>query len=154
MKLNYVVIPLITVLVAFAGSQFTRSGMEWYRTLDVPSYTPPGWLIGTVWTILYILAAGSALIVWNTFSRDLRFRWIVGLFLANAFLNAFWCYLFFTRHRIGTALVEMIFLFATVVALVVLIHPRSRCAAFLLVPYAVWVGFATFLTLSIWRLNP
>ena len=154
MKLNYVIIPLITVLVAWTGSQFTRSGMDWYETLDVPSFTPPGWFIGTVWTILYVLAALSALIVWNSFSRTMRFHWIVGLFLANAFLNAFWCYLFFARHLIGVALGEMILLFGTVAALIVLIYPRSRPAAILLVPYGVWVGFASFLTIAIWRMNP
>ena len=153
MKPNYVVIPLITIAVALAGSHFTNRGMAWYQTLKRPALTPPGAAIGAVWTVLYVLATLSALVVWNTFPRNERFGWIVGLFLVNAFLNGFWSYLFFGRALIGPALVEMIALLGTVVALMVLTFPGSKAASGLLIPYAAWVTFATYLTVMIWRLN-
>ncbi|MBU0649151.1 tryptophan-rich sensory protein [Patescibacteria group bacterium] len=153
MKINYLVIPLIALATAVLGSHFTSQGMDWYETLSRPGFTPPGGIIGTVWTVIYILSAISALIVWNKFSRNKRFLWISALFMINAVLNFFWCYLFFAAHLIGAAIIEMLALEATVLALMILVWPRSRFAAFLLAPYAGWVIFATYLAYSIWALN-
>jgi len=152
-KLNYIVIPLITIIVASMGSEFTEAGMEWYRTLRLPASTPSGAVIGLVWGVIYILTTASALIVWNGTPHDSRFRAIVAIFLVNAFLNAFWSYLFFVQHWLAGSVVEIILLLATVAALVILIWPRSVIAAVLLLPYARWVAFASWLNIAIWRLN-
>jgi len=153
MKINYLVIPLIALATAVLGSYFTSQGMDWYETLSRPGFTPPGGIIGTVWTVIYILSAISALLFWNKSPRGKRFVWVGALFLINAVFNFFWCYLFFTAHLIGTAIVEMLALEVTVLALMILLWPRSRLAALLLVPYAGWVIFATCLAYSIWVLN-
>ena len=152
-KINYFFIPIITFLTGWIGGYFTELGMDWYDKLAVPSWTPPGAVIGTVWTIIYILTTISALIAWNKFKRDKIFWWIVGLFAFNAALNAFWSYLWFASQLMGLAIIEMIVLEATVIALMVLIWPRSRWASLLLLPYAGWVLFATYLATTVWQMN-
>lgn len=154
MKLNYFIIPLVTVLVAVLGSRFTVQSLSgWYKSLNLPSIAPPGGFIGAVWTILFILATISALLVWNKFPHDTRFYWIIAIFILNAVLNFGWSWLFFGQHQIFAAIFEAGALGLSVLALVVLIWPESVLAASLLIPYAVWVFFATYLTYSIWSLN-
>jgi len=153
MKLNYIIIPLIVFLVAFAGSLITSGGMDWYKTINLPAWTPPGSVIGAVWTTIFILSAISALIVWNRFPRGRRFSWIFIIFIINALLNIFWSYLFFGKNLLDFAFWEAGFLFISVVLLVILIRPVSRLAAILLYPYAIWVAFATYLTYAAWMLN-
>lgn len=152
-KPNYIIIPLITILVSVIGSFATSRGMDWYRTINLPEITPPGQFIGTVWTILFILATISALIVWNTAERTGNFKLIIALFIANAILNVLWSYMFFGAHWIGPAVIEAGLLGLSVIMLIIFIWPVSKLAAGLLMPYAGWVAFATYLTYTIWQLN-
>lgn len=153
MKLNYFIIPLITIITSLSGSWFTNKGMDWYNKLKLPDFTPPGSVIGIVWTIIFILTTISALIVWNKFDYDNKFWLIIGLFILNAILNALWSFIFFYSGQIGPAIIEMLVLEATVIGLIVLIWPLSKLAAGLLIPYSAWVLFATYLAYSIWNLN-
>ena len=153
MKLNYIIIPLITIIVAVVGSFLTSAGMYWYKTLKLPDIAPPGGFIGIVWTIIFILSTISALIIWNNTPRSNLFWWIIGIFILNAILNVLWSYIFFYSHNIGGAIIEMIILEITVIALCVLIWPISRIASILFWPYAAWVSFATYLAYHIWILN-
>ncbi|MDD5146563.1 MAG: tryptophan-rich sensory protein [Candidatus Pacebacteria bacterium] len=153
MKINDIIIVLIVVAVALIGSWLTSGGMNWYNTLILPSITPPGFFIGAVWTIIFILSAISAIIFWNKSERNNRLKWVAALFIFNAFLNVFWSLLFFNQHLISASIIEMIILELTVLALLVLIWPVSKLASALLTPYAVWVVFATYLAYSIWLLN-
>lgn len=152
-KPNYIIIPLITIFVSVLGSMITSSGMKWYKTLKLPAFTPPGAAIGAVWTVIFILATISLLIVWNKFQNTEQFWIIIGLFAVNAFLNVFWSYLFFGVHMLNAAVVEAALLDLSVIVLIVLIWPFSRLAAGLLIPYAAWTAFATYLTYIIWSLN-
>ncbi len=154
MKLNFLLIPLFTVLVAVSGSRFTSTGLQgWYQNINLPTWTPPGSVIGLVWTVIFILATLSALIVWNKWSHNDHFWWVVVIFVLNGFLNALWSYLFFGQHLIGAAIIEAALLGLSVAVLVVLIWPKSKWAALLLVPYAAWTIFATYLTYTVWWLN-
>ena len=155
MKINYIIIPLITILVALAGSLLTGWGMAWYHNLNLMSWTPSGMLIGIVWTILFILSTISVLIVYNQkdHNGDAIFWLTMILFAINAALNIKWSFLFFTLHLLSLAVIEAFILGLSVVALILLIWPRSKLAAILLIPYAAWVFFATYLTYSIWLLN-
>ncbi len=153
MKLNYIVIPLITFFVAFFGSLLTNNGIDWYKTIKLPSFTPPGFVIGNVWTVIFILSTVSVLIVWNSFPRDQTFWLIISLFLVNAVLNVFWSYLFFTLHSIDAAIFGASLLGISVFLLIFLIWPFSRLAGGLLIPYALWVVFATYLNYRIFVLN-
>ncbi|MFA6429869.1 MAG: TspO/MBR family protein [Patescibacteria group bacterium] len=152
-KLYLIAIPLFYILVALTGSQFTSAGMEWYRTIHIPSWTPPGSFIGAVWTTIFTLTALSAILVWRTKIPKTIFLWIKLLFVANGFLNFTWSYLFFTKHLLTLAGFEAILLDLTVIALMALIWRYSRSAALLLLPYAAWTAFASFLTFTIASMN-
>lgn len=152
LKPNHVVIPLMTVATISVGSWITSAGMSWYKTIKLPAFTPPGSLIGTVWTVLFILATISALIVWNK-AVDGRRKLIGFAFVLNILLNVGWSALFFGLHLIGPAMYEAVLLGVSVLALMILIWPVSKPASWLLAPYLAWVSFATFLTYSIWFIN-
>ena len=153
MKINYFIIPLITLIVAFSGSFLTSGGMAWYKTIKLPKIAPPGYFIGIVWTIIFILTTISALLFWNKAPRDSRFNTIAIIFLINAFLNVFWSYLFFNQHQILASIIEMIILDITVIVLIFFLWPISKLASYLLMPYAAWVAFATYLAYRILLLN-
>ncbi|MBU1992588.1 MAG: TspO/MBR family protein [Patescibacteria group bacterium] len=150
LKPNYIVIPLITVIVALAGSYLTRGGMEWYDTqLVQPDFTPPNWAFPIAWNTIFALTTISALIVWNKKGWNL----IAALFILNAVLNVVWSLLFFNLHMLTPAFIEMIILELTLLALIPLIWKTSKTASLLLLPYTLWVGFATYLTYMIVTLN-
>jgi tryptophan-rich sensory protein len=152
MHLSYILIPLVTILVAYVGGMLTaRSVATWYRGLRKPSWTPPGSVIGAVWTVLYILAAISALVVWNLPSAVPVV--IAGLFILNAVVNVFWSYMFFYLHKMGPAIWVCLFLDLTIILLIWFIAPLSVLAAWLFVPYAAWVSFASYLNYRVWAMN-
>lgn len=151
-KANYIIIPLATIATMAVGGLVTAAGMGWYRSINLPAFTPAGGFIGGVWTVLFILTAISALISINK-GWGRRRTGIAAVFIANALLNVFWSVLFFGLHLVGPAVWEAGLLGLSVLVLIVLIWPISKFAAWLLVPYLAWVGFATFLTYSVMILN-
>ncbi|MBU0540054.1 tryptophan-rich sensory protein [Patescibacteria group bacterium] len=160
-KVNYFIIPLFTLAVAIIGERITASGMSWYKTINLPSWIPPNYIFGVVWTTIFILTAIAALIVWNKAPADHRRKEIMQIFAANGILNVLWTYIFFYQHLLGFAVIEAMLLFISVMLLIVLILPLGmkrnerlfQEAGALLAPYAVWVAFATYLTYSIWLMN-
>jgi tryptophan-rich sensory protein len=153
MKVNYFFIPLIAVIVAYFGKTITEEGMAWYNTLDLPSIAPEGKIIGLVWTIIYILTTISALMVWNKLKQDKSFKIIISLFIINAFLNWFWTYLFFGLHLIVLSILEMVVLNLINLILIVILSKKNPVASALLIPYFLWVSFATFLAYGILTIN-
>lgn len=156
LKINYLVIPSITVMVAFLGKFLTREPHAWFwykNILIKPSITPPDWVFPIAWNIIFILTTFCALRVWNSFKRTGTFRLIMSLFLLNAVLNIAWSYIFFTRHMLGFAIIESALLTFVTIVLAVLIGARSIKTALLLVPYIVWGCFATYLTYHVYLLN-
>ena len=153
LKINYIIIPLFVLVVAVLGNLTTAQGMNWYDKLKLPSITPPGFVIGIVWSIIFVLSTFSALIYWNRAYRNFRFVLVMVLFIINGILNFLWSYLFFNLHLVGAAVVEMVLLEATVIILIILIRFSSKTASVLLYPYAIWVIFATFLAYQILLLN-
>jgi len=153
LKLNYIIIPLIAIFVSVFGGQLVNSGMDWYQTIKLPSLAPAGSIIGMVWGAIFILCTIAALIIWNKFSRSNRFNLIITIFLINAFLNIFWNFLFFANQWLIAGIIEMIILEITTLILIFLIWPQSKLVASLLIPYALWVPFATYLATQIYLLN-
>ncbi len=154
MKFGDILILAGTIATALFGSLITSGSVaSWYKTIKLPSWTPSGGVIGAVWTFLFILAATSALLVWNKIPHGSRVNLIIALFIVNAFLNVGWSYLFFGKHLIGTAVFEAALLALSVLALIVAIWPVHVSAAALLIPYFLWASFATYLTYSVWLLN-
>jgi translocator protein len=140
----------LTFLAAGVGSLFPPG--EWYAELAKPRWTPPGWVFGPVWTTLYVLMALSAWLVWRRdgFSRA---SGPLGIYLVQLVFNAAWTWLFFGLKRPDLAFAEIIVLWLLIVATIVAFLRRQRLAAVLLVPYFLWVTFASFLNFEIWRLN-
>lgn len=151
---SFLFIPLFVFCIAAVGSWFTSLGMDgWYEALSLPSWTPPGSVIGAVWTTIFVLSTISAVVLWNYYPYKNRFWGVMALFLTNAFLNAFWSYAFFTEHWIGFAIWVAAGLALTTYGLIYFIWPWRRWVALLLLPYALWVTFATYLNYVIWTLN-
>jgi len=153
LKLNYIIIPLIAILVSVFGGQLVNSGMDWYKTIKLPSLAPDGSVIGIAWTIIFILCTIAGLMIWNKFPRGNRFNLIIAFFLINAFLNVFWNFLFFANQWLLIGIIEMIVLEIITLILIFLIWPQSKFVASLLIPYALWVPFATYLATQIYLLN-
>ena len=143
----------VALLLGVAGGFLTDIG-PWYRDLKKPKLNPPNWLFGPAWTIILGLAAWSAIIAWNASDTDDERRLVIVLYGANALLHLLWSPLFFKFKRPDWALVEVTFLWASLVALVIGIAPISRTASHLIWPYLAWVTFATWLNWQIVRLNP
>lgn len=137
----------VAVIAALGGAS-TDTTSAWYEGLEKPPWQPPGWVFGPVWTILYVLLALSAALAWRDV-RGPRRRLILGLYAANLVLNLGWTLVFFRAHAPWAAFGEILALLASIVALIVLVSRHNRVAAAALVPYAVWVGFASALTVAI-----
>lgn len=140
----------VTFLAAAIGSRFMPG--EWYAGLSKPDWTPPGWLFGPVWTLLYILMALAAWLVWRE-AGWAGGRVALSLFLAQLVLNAAWSVIFFGLHRIDVALADIVLLELLIVATGLLFWRHRPLAAMLLAPYALWVGYATALNTALYRLN-
>jgi len=129
------------------------SAASFYAQLVRPSWAPPGWLFGPVWSVLYSLMALSAWLVWRRVGLPAAGRAIF-LYGAQLAANALWSWLFFAWHMGAAAFVEVVVLWLLIVATVAAFWRISRIAAVLLVPYLAWVSFASALTFAIWRRNP
>jgi tryptophan-rich sensory protein len=139
--------------VAGVSGSWTASEIPgWYRTLTRPSISPPSWLFGPVWTLLYAMMAIAAWQVSQTSPSTLR-TWAIGLFLTQLALNFAWSFLFFRCHAIGGALAEVIVLWLAIGATTLVFGRVMPSAAGLMVPYWAWVTFAAVLNAAFWRLN-
>lgn len=154
-KPNYLVIPLLTILTAIVGAIFSSNSIRngWYDTVVKPPWTPTGATISFVWSSIFILAAISAIVVYNSTKKGLHRRLLMWLFVANALLNIFWSFIFFFLHFIGFAALEAMILWVSVLVLIIKFWKKHTLAAFLLFPYISWVTFATYLTFALWKLN-
>ena len=126
---------------------------EWYATLKKPSWNPPGWIFGPVWSALYTMMGVAAWLVWKRGGFATQRRPLT-LFLAQLVLNAAWTPLFFGLHWPGIAFAEITILWLAIAATLATFRHVNRPAAWLLAPYLAWVSFAAALNFTLWRLNP
>jgi tryptophan-rich sensory protein len=151
-----VLIALIAVcaLAATLGSLFTMAGTDgWYQDLQQPAWNPPpDWLFAPVWTLLYASMAVAAWLVWRKRGWE-GARGALTLFGVQLSLNVLWTALFFGLQETGLGSIEIILLWLSILATIVLFWPISRAAALILIPYLAWVTYATALTISIWSMN-
>lgn len=126
---------------------------NWYRTLTKPSFNPPSWIFGPVWTTLYLLMAIAAWMVFNEASSPARTLGLC-LFIFQLALNLAWSWIFFRRHAIGAAALEVTILWCSIGATALVFSQVSPLSAALMAPYWAWVTFASILNATIWRLNP
>ncbi len=139
---------LLTFAVAAIGA-FTLPG-AWYAALRKPWFTPPPWLFGPVWTLLYALMAVAA---WRIYERERRWSAPLRLWLLQLALNALWSPLFFGLHRPGWALLDIGLLGLALSATVLRFWRRDRISGALLLPYLAWTGYAALLNAGLWWLN-
>lgn len=143
---------LWAVLLGGLGGVLTTIG-PWYRNLKKPSWQPPDWLFGPAWTLILGLAAWAAVLAWNGAPDDSSRQIIIVLYAANFICHFLWSPLFFTLRRPDWSLIEVVFLWASVLTLCIGLRPYSVLASWLIVPYFIWVSFAAILNLYIVRLN-
>jgi translocator protein len=143
----------ITFFAATLSAFATASAPTFYAALVRPVWAPPAWLFGPVWSVLYLLMAVAAWLVWS------RAGWqkaglALRLYLLQLALNALWSWLFFTWHLGAIASTEIILLWLMIAAVIYQFSRIHKLSAWLLVPYLLWVSFATALSFAMWQLNP
>ena len=140
----------LSLAAGWVGSRFQPG--EWYKNLVQPALTPPGWVFGLVWTLLYILMGIAAWLVWQRYGLT-GAAWPLGLFILQLGLNALWSYLFFGLRHPGLAFLDIVALWLTILATLMAFWQYYPPAGQLLLPYLLWVSFAVYLNLQFWRLN-
>jgi benzodiazapine receptor len=146
----FLTLAFATALVG--GIATATSVHSWYLTLNKPSWSPPNWIFGPVWSLLFVLMAVATWRVWKIDSSKAARR-TVTLYSAQLTLNALWSVLFFGLRRPDYALIDVIALLALLLFILLRFWRSDRGAAALWVPYVAWVGFAAVLNLAIWQLN-
>jgi benzodiazapine receptor len=140
--------------VSFLGRAFTSYGIpDWYQTLMKPSFTPPGYVIGIIWTVIYILTAISLFLFIIAGKGKPFYTIIIGFYIVNGVINAAWSYIFFTKQLLGPAVLDAALIGITVAVMIALTWRYSKAASLLLIPYLCWVSFATYLSYTIYRMN-
>jgi translocator protein len=147
----------VAVAICFAaaaiGSMLTMPALrDWYPTLDKPGWTPPNWIFGPVWTVLYLAMAVAAWMVWLRRSSSYVTSALI-LFAFQLVLNLAWSGLFFGLRAPGAALIEIVILWCAIAGTVASFRRISAAAGWILLPYLAWVGFAAALNFAIWQLN-
>ena len=141
---------VLCFLAAAMGALFKPG--EWYEQLAKPSWRPPNWLFAPVWMFLYLAIAVSGWLVWREVGLA-DGALALSIYLVQLLLNASWTPLFFGLHRPDLAFLNIALLWLSILATIAVFHPISASAAWLLLPYVLWVTFAAALNFSIWRLN-
>ncbi len=145
---------LFCLSVGAIGAISTQSSVDgWYTTINKPSFNPPNWIFAPVWTVLYILMGIAAGLVWH---KGFYHKWVQTALYHFGFqliLNAAWSILFFGMQQPLWALIEILILFTIILLTIKWFKVVDKRAAYLLIPYACWVAFATLLNFEIWRLN-
>jgi benzodiazapine receptor len=153
--LALVVFLVLSFAAAGFGALFTTPAVKaggWYSQIRKPSWTPPSWLFGPVWTALYVMMAVAGWWVWRQGGWEAQ-RGALGLFLAQLVLNAAWSWLFFGLHSPAAGLAGIGCLWIAILLTIVAFFHVSPLAGWLMVPYLLWVTFASGLNFTIWRLN-
>ncbi|MCJ8210063.1 tryptophan-rich sensory protein [Mucilaginibacter sp. RS28] len=144
---------LIPLAIGFVASLYTRPEIPgWYRQLHKPSFTPPSWLFAPVWTSLYILMGIAAYMVWKNRNNP-AFKKAAWVYIAQLVFNFSWSIIFFGNHEILGALTIIVTLWVLILLNIITFAKISKTAAWLLVPYLLWVSYATALNTAIYLLN-
>jgi len=147
-----IVFVAICELVGILGSFFTVQVIPtWYAYLNKPTFNPPNWIFGPVWSLLYFLMGISAFLIWDKNKKDIKIA--KSLFIFQLFLNGIWSPVFFGLKNLLLALMIITALWFFIILTILKFYNISKKAAYLLIPYILWVTFASILNYSVWRLN-
>ncbi|MCI9845197.1 TspO/MBR family protein [Flavobacterium pectinovorum] len=146
---------VVCLAVGYSASIITRPSVaEWYPTIEKPFFNPPNWIFMPVWTLLYILMAVAAGLVWDKIKEQKEeVKKALGFFIIQLTLNAVWSYLFFGLKNPMLALIEIALLWLLIYETYLKFTKINKTAGYLLIPYLAWVGFAAILNTAIWWLN-
>jgi len=149
---------MINVLIPFifaglGGLITVKSVNTWYTTIQKPSFNPPNWLFGPVWSTLFLLIGISSYLIWRKREQIAHFPRTVAIYFIQLILNLGWSFLFFYSHLIGAALIEIIALLISIIVNAIVFYKIDKTAGLLFIPYFLWVSFAAFLTYNIFILN-
>lgn len=145
----------VCLTVGYLSSIVTQSSINtWYPTIEKPSFNPPNWIFAPVWTLLFILMGISAGLIWDKVdsNKELVKKGLFFFVIQLAF-NALWSYLFFALHNVLLASIEIVILLLMIFETYVIFKKIDKKASYMLIPYMLWVGFATILTVTIYFLN-
>ena len=145
-----ITIPLI--IGAVGGIATSTSIGTWYVSLAKPVFNPPNYLFGPVWTVLYILMGISLYMIIQSPKTEQRKKAII-IFCTQLFLNFWWSFLFFKFHVLGIAFIEILCIWISILAMIVVFQKINKPAAYLQIPYLLWVSFASVLNGTIWWIN-
>ena len=144
----------VCLMAGFVGSFFTAPAiLTWYATLNKPAESPPSWVFAPVWTTLYILMGLALYLVWEKGYSDKKVRWAMHIFGIQLALNIFWSVLFFGLRSPYYAFIEILILGLMILANAIAFYDIDKKAGIMLIPYMLWVSFATVLNYSVWQLN-
>lgn len=149
----YIISALIAIAVGGLSALLSMDGMEAYSTSVVkPPLTPPGWVFGVVWTILYALMGISAAKIWLS-SESVAKGQGLNLYVAQLIVNFFWSLIFFNAQAFGFAFIWLLLLWVLVLLMILQFYKVDKRAALLQIPYLIWLTFAAYLNLGVWILN-
>lgn len=152
--LKFIIAITVSELTGIIGSIFTIPSVStWYKTLVQPALNPPSWVFGPVWTTLFAMMGVALFLVWKKGFSEKSAKYALGIFAFQLFLNLVWSILFFGLHIPAVAFAEIVLLWLAILATIVAFAKISKPAAWLLVPYIIWVSFAGYLNFMIWQLN-
>jgi tryptophan-rich sensory protein len=143
---------LMALGVGALSGYLTRAGTAMYAQLPKPPLSPPGWVFGVVWTVLYTLMGISAARVWAAPPTQARSRGM-NLYIAQLIVNFFWSPIFFNAQAYGLALAWLLLLWVLVLLMILQFRKVDKTAAYLQIPYLIWLTFAAYLNFAVWRLN-
>lgn len=154
-SVKIIILVVICLAVGYGSSYFTQSSVNnWFTTLIKPFFNPPGWVFAPVWSLLYILMGISAGLIWSKIEVVPELvKKALWVFVIQLILNALWSFLFFSLQNPFLALIEILLLWLLIFETIKVFKPIDALASRLLLPYLVWVSFATILNASIWWLN-
>lgn len=157
--LKLIIAIAISEMAGVIGAIFTTPSISgWYAGLAKPALNPPAWIFGPVWTMLFAFMGIAAFLVWSSYAeapedKKKGIKIALALFGIQLALNTFWSIIFFGLRSPRAAFVEIIFLWLAILATIIAFSKISRQAAYLLLPYILWVSFAAYLNYSVWMLN-
>jgi len=155
MVINWALLITLIVLcnlIGVIGAIWTSSDRSWYDGINKPSFTPPGGVIGSVWTLLFTLMGISLYLVWTSPSSNIKIMALT-FFVIQFIFNVAWSYLFFGLNKPLWAFIEILVLLVFIIITTFYFFKVNKLSGYLLIPYILWVSFASFLNYSIWRLN-
>lgn len=156
MKLWLKILICVVVINALgaAGAIFTSGSLkDWYASLEKPPGVPPNWVFGPVWTTLYAMIALSLALFWDRVASGPKKKTALTWFFVQMVLNLAWTPIFFGAHLLGLALIVIVLMLVAILVTLVLFRRENKAAGRLLIPYAIWVGYATYLNAGYFVLN-